>query len=90
MNFKWDTNHNVVEVPCKDSFNACKGFTDTTPHDGPEEWKAPDKEKTYYLVCGVGKHCEDGNQKIAITVKKDCWKLCINSKECIVGTPMEE
>merc|ERR1711970_1006352 len=35
INFVWESNHNVVEVATPEDFEACTGFTDTTPYEGP-------------------------------------------------------
>ena len=68
INFEWSNGHNVVEVATQEDFDNCTGFTDTTGYEGPLTWPVPEAEGTYYIVCGVGHHCDTGNQKIAVTV----------------------
>ena len=68
INFEWSNGHNVVEVATQEDFDNCTGFTDTTAYEGPLAWPVPEAEGTYYIVCGVGHHCIQGKQKLAVTV----------------------
>ena len=34
--------------------------------------QVPAEEGVVYLVCGVGTHCSLGNQKLAVTIARDC------------------
>eukprot|EP00091_Calanus_sinicus_P000892 TRINITY_DN1084_c0_g1_i5.p2 TRINITY_DN1084_c0_g1~~TRINITY_DN1084_c0_g1_i5.p2 ORF type:complete len:115 (-),score=38.66 TRINITY_DN1084_c0_g1_i5:119-463(-) len=72
INFVWEHGHNVVEVATQEDFDACTGFTDHAAYTGPLAWPVPEAEGTYYIVCGVGSHCDVGNRKLAVTVAHHC------------------
>ena len=74
INFNWETNHNhnVVRMENKIDFDNCTNISDIEPMEGPFLWEAPAEEGVTYFTCGVGLHCADGNQKLAVTVSIDC------------------
>ena len=74
INFNWETNHNhnVVRMENKIDFDNCTNISDIEPMEGPFLWEAPAEEGVTYFTCGVGAHCAEGNQKLAVTVSKGC------------------
>merc|ERR1712051_106985 len=70
LTFEWDNGHNVERVS-QEGYEDCSGFKSDEPVEGPFEFSTS-TEGTYYFVCGVGKHCEFGNQKAVVTVDKSC------------------
>ena len=71
MNFIWDLNHNVDPVASKADYDNCV-VGNHHPETGPLAWTAPAEEGVTYVICGVGNHCTDGKQKLAITVSNSC------------------
>ena len=71
VNFIWESNHNVDPVASKEDYDSCV-VGNHHPEAGPLAWTAPKEEGITYVICGVGNHCTDGNQKLAITVSHSC------------------
>ena len=42
------------------------------PYEGPLAVQVPSEEGITYVVCGVGVHCAQGSQKLAITTSNSC------------------
>ncbi|KAM5572688.1 blue copper protein 1b-like [Rosa sericea] len=60
--------HSVVEVEEKD-FNRCKAPTDGKELTSGEDVIKLDAPGKKYFICNVGRHCQMGNQKVAINVE---------------------
>merc|ERR1712018_498264 len=69
LTFQWDQGHNVERVS-EEGYEACSGFKSDEPTEGNFEFKTS-TAGTYYFVCGVGGHCQFGNQKAIVTVNND-------------------
>ena len=70
LTFEWEGGHNVERVS-EEGYEDCSGFKSDEPTAGPFEFKTS-TAGTYYFVCGVGGHCQFGNQKAIVTVNNDC------------------
>ena len=75
MDFLWEGGHNIVKVN-QDIYDDCSELeaksVNTQPEAGPFKFTAPRSQGTHYFVCGVGGHCEFGNQKAKIVVDRSC------------------
>ncbi|PRQ17934.1 putative Blue (type 1) copper binding protein [Rosa chinensis] len=60
--------HSVVEVEEKD-FNRCKAPADGKELTSGEDVIKLDAPGKKYFICNVGRHCQMGNQKVAINVE---------------------
>merc|ERR1712025_145024 len=76
VSFNWEGDgHNVVQVD-REAWVTCgksltDGFENQEGEEGPASFVAS-KIGSFYFVCGVGGHCEFGNQKANITVASRC------------------
>ena len=75
VDFLWEGGHNIVKVN-QDVYDDCSDLeaksVNTQPEAGPFKFTAPRSQGTHYFVCGVGGHCEFGNQKAKIVVDRSC------------------
>ncbi|KAL2644089.1 hypothetical protein R1flu_011676 [Riccia fluitans] len=66
--FKYDPRlHNVLLVS-KADFDACRTTAPWAKYSSGKDYIKFTKSGTYYLICGVAKHCAAG-MKLAVTVK---------------------
>merc|ERR1712198_194584 len=73
VTFNWGGNgHNVVEVNSKKDFDDCTGFEESDDGERGPVTVSFDKTGKYYFVCGVGGHCQHGNQKVEVIVRPSC------------------
>ena len=70
LTFDWNGGHNVERVS-QEGYENCSGFKSDEAVKGPFEFKTSTAGE-YYFVCGVGGHCEFGNQKAIVTVDRQC------------------
>jgi plastocyanin len=69
VNFEWDDSaHNLMQCADADSMSNCDCSTElaATSSSGSYTFSS-DTEGTYYFICSVGDHCQEG-QYMAITV----------------------
>jgi len=65
VTFNWGgSGHNVVEVNSKKDFDDCTGFEESDEGENGPVTVSFDKKGKHYFVCGVGGHCQHGNQKV--------------------------
>ncbi|KAL2643875.1 hypothetical protein R1flu_011462 [Riccia fluitans] len=66
--FKYDPRlHNVLLVS-KADFDACRTTAPWAKYSSGKDYIKFSKSGTYYLICGVARHCAAG-MKVAVTVK---------------------
>ncbi|KAL2643419.1 hypothetical protein R1flu_011006 [Riccia fluitans] len=66
--FKYDPKVHNVLVVSKADYDACKTSSPWSKHQTGKDFIKFTKSGTYYLICGVGSHCQAG-MKLAVTVR---------------------